>query len=135
MFGAVLTQAEVPFDGISDAGTGVAVTVGIDSVCHSIICGRIVQQLICEPDDILCLNTCELDCPSSNRFGALGFLAKNQDRLAQCGRFLLQTAGVGHHEESARHQIVHLFYIDGIDQVDAFVLTQQTSGTFAYDRT
>lgn len=78
---------------------------------------RIVEQRAGLAEHIVVRNARQPDRSGSDGLGPLRLAAEHQNRLAERGRFLLQTAGVRHNEAAARHEIMHFLHVDRVDEV------------------
>ncbi len=76
------------------------------------------QQPRGRSDDPVDIGAHDLRDTGRDRLGPLGHLAHDQHRLAQRGRFFLDTAAIGQHEMRRLHQRDHLHVIDGRNEVD-----------------
>ena len=96
-----------------------AVPIGVHGMRHAMVGSRIVEQRAGLAEHVVMRNARQADRSGSDGLGALRLAAEHQHRLAERGRFFLQTAGVRHNEAAARHEIVHLLHIDRVDEVHA----------------
>ena len=60
----------------------------------------------------------EFDGAGFDGFGALGFLAKDEDGLAEGGSFFLDAAGIGDEQVGAAHEVDEGDVIEGWDEMD-----------------
>ena len=81
--GTIRCAAKVPQDRLDDALAGMAVAVGVDSLCHFGVGGFAVQQLIRLSQNGLLLHADELRRARGDGLGPLGLAAHDKHRLAE----------------------------------------------------
>ena len=86
---------------------------------HGPVGALVLQQLRSQAEYRLLLRARKPHRPGGHRLGPLGLPPKDQHRLAQGGRLLLEPAGIRKHEVAPGHEIVHLLHVQRLDEVDA----------------
>ena len=118
----------MPSNRIRNSSTGLSIPIRIHRMCHPGISLSPLEQLLGESDDGFRLHTGQLCGACGDGLWAFRLPAEDQDGFAQGGGFLLEAAGVGEDQVGTGHEVVHLGHVQGSDQVDPGMVTQEAVG-------
>lgn len=91
--------------GLGDAGTRLAVAVGVVGFAHALVFGAVAQQRVQGLGDFFDRCAHQANRARRHGFGAFGGFAHDQHGLAQRRRFFLNAAAVGEDDVGAAHQV------------------------------
>lgn len=92
---------------------------------HALIQFFVVEDLSGFRDDAVFVRSNEFHGAGFDGFGALGFLAEDEDRFAEGGTFFLNAAGVGDEEIGAAHEVDERDVVERGDEVDVGLSGEQ----------
>src|SRR6267378_8685379 len=111
---------------------GFAIAVRVFLLHHAVVKARVAEESGCLANHGARVGPNDLCQSSLGRLRSLGHLTQHQHRLAQGGRFLLNSARVSQDEEAARHELNEGPVVERRNQVYAIDSTKQAIDRVPY---